>query len=60
VDVHLVVGARTRTTFQIAYLLTVDGEPRATAVTVHGAVGPDGRAARLPEWLASKGESQSD
>jgi acyl-CoA thioester hydrolase len=60
VDVHLVVGARTRTTFQIAYLLTVDGEPRATAVTVHGAVGPDGRAARLPEWLASKGERQPD
>lgn len=49
VDVHLVVGARTRATFQIAYLLTVDGEVRATAVTVHGAVGPDGRAARLPD-----------
>ncbi len=48
VDVHLVVGAQTRTTFQIAYLLTVAGEVRASAVTVHGAVGPDGRGRRLP------------
>lgn len=53
VDVHLVVGAATRTTFQMAYLLAVDGEPRATAVTVHGAVTADGRAARLPESLVA-------
>jgi acyl-CoA thioester hydrolase len=53
IDVHLVVGERTRTTFQMGYLLTVAGEPRATAVTVHGAVHEDGRAVRLPEWLAA-------
>jgi acyl-CoA thioester hydrolase len=53
IDVHLLVGAQTRTTFQIAYLLTVDGEARATAVTVHGAVGADGRAARLPDFMVS-------
>jgi len=52
VDVHLTTGAATRATFQIAYLLTVDAEPRATAVTVHGAVGPDGKAVRLPDWLS--------
>ncbi len=51
VTVHLVVGGVTRTTFQIAYLLTVDGNVRATAVTVHGAVDRDGRPARLPAWV---------
>ncbi len=38
VDVALVVGAVTRATFQVAYLLSVGGDVRATAVTVHGAV----------------------
>ena len=52
VRVHLVLGAATRTTFQIAYLLTVGGEVRATAVTVHGCVTAAGRPVRLPEWLA--------
>ena len=52
VTVHLVLGAATRTTFQIAYLLTVDAEVRATAVTVHGCVTGAGRPVRLPEWLA--------
>ena len=51
VDVSLVVGAVTRTTFQIAYLLSVDGEPRSTAVTVHGCVDGRGRPARLPDWV---------
>jgi acyl-CoA thioester hydrolase len=50
VDVHLGVGSVTGTTFQIGYLLTVDGEVRATAVSVHGAVDPDGRPRRLPVW----------
>lgn len=60
VDVHLVVGARTRATFQIAYLLAVGAEPRATAVTVHGAVGPDGRAVRLPDGVgATEGRTVS-
>jgi len=52
VDVHLWAGAVTRTTFQLAYLLTVGGEVRATAVTVHGCVDVNGRAARLPAWVA--------
>ena len=38
VDVALVIGAVTGTTFQIAYLVSVAGEVRATAVTVHGCV----------------------
>jgi acyl-CoA thioester hydrolase len=52
VDVHLWGGAVTRTTFQLAYLLTVDGEVRATAVSVHGCVDANGKAARLPQWIA--------
>jgi acyl-CoA thioester hydrolase len=51
VDVHLVLGAATRATFQMAYLLTVGGGVRATAVTVHGCVNAVGRPARMPEWL---------
>jgi acyl-CoA thioester hydrolase len=55
VDVSLVVGAVTRTTFQIAYLLCVAGEPRATAVTVHGCIDGRGRPARLPAWVGESG-----
>lgn len=55
VDVRLVVGGVSRATFQIGYLLTVDGGVRATGVTVHGAVDRDGRAARLPPWLRELG-----
>lgn len=55
VDVHLRLGAATRATFQIAYLLTVDGQVRATAVTVHGCVNPDGRPVRMPAWLLALG-----
>ena len=51
VDVHVLVGAVTRATFQIGYLLTVGDDARATAVTVHGCVTPAGRPARLPAWL---------
>ena len=51
VDVHLRAGAVTRATFQVAYLLTVGDEMRATAVTVHGCVDMDGKAARLPAWI---------
>jgi acyl-CoA thioester hydrolase len=51
VDVYLRAGAITRTTFQLAYLLAVDGEVRATAVTVHGSVDANGRASRLPPWV---------
>ncbi|MBI4883839.1 MAG: acyl-CoA thioesterase [Actinobacteria bacterium] len=51
VDVHLHLGAVTRTTFQIGYLLTVGGEARATGVTAHGAVNAAGRPLRMPPWL---------
>ena len=51
VTVHVVVDDLTRTTFQVAYLLTVDHEVRATAVTVHGAVDGRGRPARMPAFL---------
>ena len=47
----MVVADTARAWFQIAYLMTVDGAVRATAVTVHGAVGDDGRPQRLPDWL---------
>ncbi len=53
VDVALTVGAVTRTTFQIAYLLSVGGEARATAVTVHGCIDRRGRPARLPGWVTA-------
>ena len=49
--VHLRLGAATRATFQIAYLLTVDGEACASAVTVHGCVNAQGRPVRMPAWL---------
>jgi acyl-CoA thioester hydrolase len=55
VDVHLVLARTTRATFQIAYLLTVGGEVRATGVTAHGAVNAQGRPVRLPAWLAELG-----
>jgi acyl-CoA thioester hydrolase len=52
VDVRLRAGAVSRATFQLAYLLTVDDDVRATAVTVHGCVDPSGKAGRLPAWVA--------
>jgi acyl-CoA thioester hydrolase len=52
VDINVTVGHLTRTTFQVGYLLQVSGETRSTAVTVHGAIDPSGRAVRMPSWLA--------
>ncbi len=52
VDVHVMLAEASRATLQMAYLLGVDGEPRATAVTVHGAVDTaSGRPRRLPDWV---------
>ncbi|HEX9259485.1 MAG TPA: thioesterase family protein, partial [Acidimicrobiales bacterium] len=51
VTVHVVLGTASRASFQMGYLLTVDGETRATAVTVHGCVDPNGRPVRMPAWL---------
>jgi len=60
VDVHLVLAASTRTSFQMAYLLTVPdsdsaADVRASAVTVHGSVNGAGRPERLPPWLVDLG-----
>ena len=51
VSVHVVVADLTRTTFQVGYLLTVEDEARATAVTVHGAVDGRGRPSRMPAFM---------
>lgn len=52
VDVHVSLASANRTTFQMAYLLRVDGHVRATAVTVHGSITvADGRPTRSPMWL---------
>ena len=56
VTVHVHFAAATRTTFQIGYLLTVAGEVRATAVTVHGCVTAQGRPVRMPAWLVALGQ----
>lgn len=50
--VHLRLAAATRASFQMAYLLTVEREVRASAVTVHGCVNQQGRPVRMPRWLA--------
>ena len=54
-DVHLLMASSSRTSFQMAYLVTVDDDVRATAVTVHGCVTAAGRPTRLPEWLTDLG-----
>lgn len=51
VDINVNLAAVERASFQMGYLLTVNGEPRATGITAHGAVTPDGRPTRLPAWL---------
>lgn len=51
VAVHVDMAAVDRATFTMRYLLDVDGEARATAVTVHAVVAGDGRPVRTPEWL---------
>jgi acyl-CoA thioester hydrolase len=51
VEVHAVVASVGKATFQIGYLVTAGGEPKATAVTVHAVVGDHGRPMRTPPWL---------
>ncbi|MGE0512321.1 MAG: acyl-CoA thioesterase, partial [Acidimicrobiia bacterium] len=50
-SVHLAPVAATRTTFEIDYLLTIDGVVRSHAVTAHACVNARGRPTRLPPWL---------
>lgn len=54
VTVHVRLSEQQRASFQMAYLLMVDGELRGSAVTAHGCVTPDGRPARLPAWFGIK------
>jgi len=51
VDIHVSLAAVERASFQMGYLLAVDGDVRATAVTAHGCITTDGRPTRLPDWL---------
>lgn len=51
VVVHVALRAVRGATFQMDYALSVDGELRSTAVTVHALLGADGRPQRLPAWL---------
>jgi acyl-CoA thioester hydrolase len=60
VHVSLRLGAVSGATFQIAYLLAVAGETRATAVTVHGCTDAGGRPARLPAWVRDTVEAGAE
>ncbi len=51
VEVRILIGPVTRTTFEVGYLLTRAGDVAATAVTVHGCVDASARPTRLPGWL---------
>ncbi len=51
VEVHTSVASVERASFQMEYLLTVDGDVRATGVTAHGCVTQAGRPTRLPAWM---------
>jgi acyl-CoA thioester hydrolase len=51
VDVHVVVASAGPATFQMGYLISVEGQARATAVTVHAVVDSQGRPVRTPDWL---------
>ena len=55
VDVHVNLAKVERASFQMGYMLTVEGEERASGITAHGAVTPDGRPTRLPAWLREMG-----
>ncbi len=50
-SVHVSLAAATRASFQMAYLVMVGDDARATGVTVHGCTA-NGRPTRLPRWLA--------
>jgi acyl-CoA thioester hydrolase len=60
VAVSLRIGAVRGATFQIAYLLAVGAQARATAVTVHGCVDGGGRPVRLPDWVRQVGGPDRD
>jgi acyl-CoA thioester hydrolase len=51
VDVHLSLATVERASFQMAYLLTVDDQIRATCVTAIWFITTDGRPTSLKVWL---------
>ena len=51
VRVHTGISLFKAATFQMNYLLVVEGEVCALAATVHGVVDATGRAARAPLWM---------
>jgi acyl-CoA thioester hydrolase len=57
--VHLVLVAATRTSFELDYLLTVDGMACSHAVTSHACVNERGRPTRLPVWLTELAVTRS-
>lgn len=59
VDVHLRVASARGATFELGYLVALDGEPRATAVTVHAVVSPGDSPVRCPDWLVSLASGSS-
>ncbi len=56
--VHVALAAATRATFQMSYLVMVDGQPRTTGVTVHGCTTLAGRPTRLPAWLVERATAE--
>lgn len=57
VDVHVNLAAVERASFQMGYLLTVDGAIKVRGVTAHGCVTPEGRPTRLPVWFRQLGDA---
>jgi len=51
VDIGVTLSKLGRASFQMAYVLTVEREVRATAVTAHGCIDAEGRPIRLPRWF---------
>ncbi len=49
--VRLRLSATTRSTFQVDYVVEVNGETRLIAATLHACLTRDGRPARLPAWV---------
>ncbi|PIE34724.1 MAG: thioesterase [Ilumatobacter coccineus] len=56
-DIHVTFLSMERASFQMGYLITVDDQIRATGVTAHGCITPDGRPTRLPIWFREFGTS---
>jgi len=53
VNVHLAILAARGASFEIGYLVSVDGEACLRGATRHAVLGPAGRPVRCPEWLVA-------